>query len=118
MTLEEVIANHSEEVKNIYMKLRSAALDVSPRPDESFLGGTKVKMSSYSIHGKMICVIGPYKDHCKLYLHQTDQVNTGSLKLEGKGKHTKTVKVATLGEELFAEIKTVLGEITKVLDQN
>ncbi|MEL6557397.1 MAG: DUF1801 domain-containing protein [Bacteroidota bacterium] len=118
MTLEDVIADHTEEIQEIFHKLRTIVLNTNPEPDESFLGGAKVRMSSYSIGGKMICVIGPYKDHCKLYLHHTDHVDTGTLKLEGKGKHSKTVRISTLDEELSIEIKAVISEITKIANQS
>lgn len=114
MTLDDVLENQSEEVKDIFHQLRKILIDISPKLDEAFLGGAKVRMSSYSINEKMVSVLGPAKDHCKLYLHHTDKVDTGILKLEGKGKHAKTVKVRNTSPELLKEIENVLTEIARI----
>lgn len=118
MTLEDVTENHTEEIQEIFHRLRTIVLNTTPKPVESFLGGSKVRMSSYSLEDRIVCLISPYKDHCKLYLHHIDQVDTGVLKLEGKGKHAKTVKISTLDEKLFTEIKAVINKIAKTANQN
>jgi len=51
---------------------------------------------------------------CKLYLHYTDLVGTRSIKLEGKGKHAKTVKISKLTPELAQVIEMVINEISLV----
>ena len=114
MTLNDVLEGQSKKVQDIFHQLRNILVNVSPKPDEAFLGGAKVRMSSYSIAKQMVCVLGPSKDHCKLYLHHTDKVSTGSLKLEGKGKHSKTVKVKEVTPELIKEIEVVLNNIAKI----
>jgi len=54
MTLAEVLENHSEDIKNAFKDLRKILLANSPKLDEVFHGGAKVRMASYSISGKMV----------------------------------------------------------------
>ena len=49
-------------------------------------------------YNNAVGVIGTAKDHCKLFLHHTDHINTAGLQLEGKGKHAKHVKIFSLDE--------------------
>ena len=37
MTLEDVIADHTEEIQDIFHRLRTIVLNTNPKPDESFI---------------------------------------------------------------------------------
>ena len=91
---DEIIENTSPEIKAIALKLRAMLLQLSQPVQEEIMGGAKVKFAYYNIgeYNNALGVIGPAKDHCKLYLHHTGDVDQRGLKFEGKGKHAKHVK--------------------------
>lgn len=117
MKLEDVLQGSSDSVVEVTLYLREIIKALDPRVEEGFYGGKVVKMASFSI-GKsdnVIAVLSPAAHHLKLYLHHTDKVDTGDLKLQGKGKHAKHIKIESKEEVDEGLFKKVLGEITKVV---
>lgn len=104
------------ELLQVAVQLRSLILKQSDQIVEDTGGGKKVKMTLYSIGPKtnVIAVIGMGKDHCKLFLHHTAQIDTHDLELKGKGKHAKTVWISSISEIREPVFDAVLQQITEI----
>lgn len=114
--LRELWPEVSDELIFVAQRLQKIILSQSDRILEDAGGGAKVKMSLYSIGAKdnVLAVIGMGKDHCKLYLHHTDKIDTEGLLLKGKGKHAKTLWVSSSAEINEETLNKVLARITKI----
>jgi hypothetical protein len=73
-------------------------------------------MASYSINRKnnVIAVVGPAKDHVKLFLHHCDKLDTKGIKLQGKGEHAKHVKLFKLEDFDEDTYKNVIGQVVEI----
>ena len=121
MQFTDIIKGNSEEIVEVMTLLQTLILSLDERIEEDIYGGKVVKMASYSIGRKdnVIAVIGPGKDHCKLFLHHIDKIDSKGLKLEGKGKHTRHIKIKSrqqMDDAAYAEVlqKVVDIVITKL----
>ncbi|MEM6804922.1 MAG: DUF1801 domain-containing protein [Bacteroidota bacterium] len=114
--LSELWPDKSDDLLVIAQRLQKLILRQSDQIREDVGGGAKVKMSLYSIGAKdnVLAAIDMGKDHCKLYLHHTDKVNTEGLLLKGKGKHAKTLWISSLDEISEKILEEVLAQITKI----
>ncbi|MDW3650277.1 MAG: hypothetical protein R8P61_24600 [Bacteroidia bacterium] len=101
---------------DVAQELQKLILSQSDQIVEDVGGGAKVKMTLYSIGRKdnVLAVIGMGKDHCKLYLHHTDKIDTRELVLQGKGKHAKTLWIRNLHEMDRESINFALEQITQI----
>ena len=95
MKVEDVIAEHPEEITELFYKLRALILSLDERIDEDVYGGKVVKMVSFSVSrtDNVMAVLSPSENHCKLFLHYPDDIDAMGLKLEGKGKHARHIKI-------------------------
>jgi hypothetical protein len=93
--VKDIIADKPNSIQLLFSLVRDAMLATSPLIKEEILGGNKVKMAYYSIgdRNNPVGVIGPAKDHVKLFFHHFNTVDTTGLKLEGSGKHARHVKL-------------------------
>lgn len=116
MNYNDILEGHSTEIVDIIKALRKLILELDPTIEEEFLGGAKVKLVSYSIGNRnnVVAVYSPSANHCKLYLHHTDKIDTKGLKLEGKGKHAKHVKIKTFEQLVIQFYKSVLVQVVEV----
>lgn len=116
MDLRNLWPDVDQMLLDVVDELQKMILSQSDQIAEDAGGGTKVKMSLYSIGRKdnVLAVIGMGKDHVKLYLHHTDQVDTRELELKGKGKHAKTVWIRNLHEMDRESIDFALKQITQI----
>lgn len=103
MIFEDILENKPEEMRGIALQVRSLILKTDKRIDEGVYGGEKVRMSLYSIGSdtNVLYGLGVDEDHVKLYLHHTGKpnVDVAGLKLEGKGKHAKHVKIKDMADD-------------------
>ena len=95
MQFKDIYANSPAELFHIGKKIQQLIIGLHPQIKETCHGGTKVRMASYSIGrlDNVVAVAGPGNDHCKLFLHHCDNIDSKGIKLEGKGKHAKHVKL-------------------------
>ncbi|MEM8909585.1 MAG: hypothetical protein AAGD05_17185 [Bacteroidota bacterium] len=94
MTYQDIIQDKPPALIDIANTLRAMAFQLHPDIEENAYGGKVVRMTLYSIGHKNNPIMGIAigKDHCQLFLHHTDQVDTKHLPLTGKGKHAKHIK--------------------------
>ena len=113
---EEMIDGFNESVKTISCILRNKILSLDSDIVEHVGGGSKVGGASYSIGTayNMIALISPADDHCKLYIHHFDKVDTSPLKLEGSGKHSRHIKLHDITELPRADLKRILHDVTHI----
>ena len=116
MDLRNLWPDTDQSLIDVADELQKMILSQSDQIAEDAGGGAKVKMSLYSIGRKdnVLAVIGMGKDHVKLYLHHTDQVDTQKLELKGKGKHAKTLWIRNLHEMDRESIQFALKQITQI----
>lgn len=117
MTFDDIFTTKpTQELATLAQQVRSIALTVDKRIEENIYGGAKVRMALYSIGGSnnVLYGIGLGKDHIKLYLHHTENADTETLLLEGKGKHAKTVKIKTVDKDYLIILKRVMTNIRDV----
>lgn len=117
MEFKDIFSNRPASLFKLGEKIRHLILSLEQRIVETCHGGASVKMASYSIgkQDNVLAVISPSNDHCKLYLHHYDKIDSGTLGFQGKGKHAKHVKLYSLegfDEEIF---RPILKQIVKVV---
>lgn len=116
MSFENAIQEISPDLKSVANTLRQLILQTDNRIEENVYG-SKIKTILYSIGepNNVLYGIGTGKDHIKLYLHHTDKagVNTEGLKLEGKGKHARTVKISEINSDYKQKLSNALKSILK-----
>lgn len=117
MTFNDLLIGHSEPLQKILKNLQKLILKLNPAIEEDIYGGAKVQMASYSIGRKdnVIAVTGIGKDHVKLFLHHTHKIDAKGLKLEGKGKHAKHVKIYALDEKDFDILLAVIDQVHEIV---
>ncbi len=117
MNMKDVLSDCPSHVFASTNLLRKMILEIHPDIEEDFYGGKVVKMASYSIarNDNVIAVLSPATNHLKLYLHHVDKVDTGDLKLVGKGKHAKHIKIYTADEIDGDLLRNVLNRITEIV---
>lgn len=116
MTYNDIIEGQPAEIVELTHTLRDLILGLDSAVEEEFLGGAKVRMVSFFIGNRnnVVAVVSPGGDHCKLYLHHTDKIDTTGIKLQGKGKHAKQVRITSLAEVDIPTYKRVLGQVVEV----
>ena len=109
MQFADIVKGHPQELVEVMTFLQALILSLDKRIEEGIYGGKVVRMASYSIGraDNVIAVTGLGKDHCKLFLHHTDKIDPGGLKLEGKGKHARHVKIKSrrhMDDEVYRDV--------------
>lgn len=112
MNFEEAIKDQTKDIQSLALEVRKLVLKTDKRLEENIYGA-KVKTILYSIGdtNNVLCGIGFGKDHVKLYMHHTDNADIAGLKLQGKGKHAKTVWVNEMNTGFKKQISTALQNI-------
>lgn len=118
MEFADILENRPAELQELAQDVRSILLKIDKRIDENVYGGKKVRIALYSIGGDTQVLYGLSigKDHVQLYLHHADKpgVDVAGLKLEGKGKHAKHVKIKTLNTEVKKQVTAACKSILEV----
>lgn len=118
LAFTDILTNQPPEIQAVATEVRKLILKTDKRIEENIYGGEKVKMSLYSIGDthSVLYGIGCAKDHVKLFIHHTDKPGAvvAGLKLEGKGKHAKTVKLKTIDSAIKKQIQAALKSILEV----
>lgn len=117
MSFTSILGSVPEEIVAIAHRLRSLIMEYDLPIEEGIYGGKKVKMASYSIGrtDNVIAVIAPASNHCKLFLHHVDKIDPKGLKLEGKGKHAKHIKIFTLDTIDEPIYRSVIGQVAAIV---
>ena len=115
-TFETMIVERPEAIQATANKLRNIIFSTLTDIEENIYGGKKVQNALYSKGGprNVVCGIQTNDDYCIFYLHKTDQVDTGDLKLEGSGKHAKHIKFHSVDEIEVQLIQKVLNNIYEI----
>ncbi len=115
MNFEEIFANYPETLIDMAKQIRAVVINIDKRIEENAYG-SKVPTVLYSIgdSNQVLYGIGLGKDHVKVYLHHTQNADTATLKLEGQGKHARTVKVKTIDDDYLSVMKQVMSNIRDV----
>lgn len=105
-TFEALVAPYPPQVREVATWLRRVIITEFPQLEENVYGGTKVAMALYSIGGADRVALGvqPGERFVKLFVHDPEHLPKTSFKLEGKGKHMRHVKLATIPAEREAEL--------------
>lgn len=116
MEFKDTFSNSPAPLFQLGEKIRQLIISLNRQIVETCHGGATVKLASYSIGrpDNVVAVISPGKNHCKLYLHHCDRIDSRGIKLEGKGKHAKHVKLFSkedFEEEIFRPILEQIVEI-------
>ncbi len=117
MQIEDVTAGHPAEIVKLFDQIRQLILSLDDRIDEAAYGGKVVKMISFSVAraDNVVAVLGPAKGHCKLFLHYPDDIDAQGLKLVGKGKHARHVKLRPEDDLDESVIKFVVGQVLAIV---
>ena len=109
-TFDDLIEPFSADVRGAACTLRKAVRAAVPDAVETVSGGKSVGHALYSIgHAtNVVCVIQPSANHCKLYLHRVARADAPGLVLEGSGKNSLHVKVASTKSAASADIAAAL----------
>lgn len=118
LAFADMLTNQPPKIQAVAHEVRKLILKTDKRIEENIYGGEKVKMSLYSIGdtNSVLYGIGFAKDHVKLFIHHTDKpgADVAGLKLEGKGKHAKTVKLKAIDSAIKKQLQTALKSILEV----
>jgi hypothetical protein len=108
---EKLVGSCPPEVAEVAERLRAIVKRVLPQASEGVYGGAKTVIALYSIGGSqnVICGIQPAAKHCLFYIHHVQQQDSAVLKLEGKGKTNRHVKVSDTAAIEESEVERLLG---------
>lgn len=117
MTFDIIKKDRPENVQKTAQKLRDIIFETLNDIDENIYGGKKVQNALYSKGdpNKVVCGIQTNDNYCIFYLHKTDIIETGDLKLEGSGKHAKHVKFYSPHEVDSQIIQSVITQIYEAI---
>jgi hypothetical protein len=109
-TAADVFAGHPVAVRRVALQLRKLVIETLPDATETPVGGAKVRLTLFSLgsSGKTICGVQPGAHGCLLYLHHIAPEDSSLLKIGGKGKHARQIKVETLDQPMVDEIRRLL----------
>ncbi len=120
MNYEDLTYGQKPEIIAIADRLREMILAGDSHIAEDFYGGEKVRMASYSIGPKsnVIAVIGLADDHCKIFYHHVDKIDTAGLPFEGQGKHARHIKIFRIEDLQEAAYRDVTRQVVEVVKQH
>ncbi len=118
MVFQDIVEGYPEELVEIMTFFQSLILSLDERIEEGIYGGKVVRMASYSMGrpDNVIAVTGLGKGHCKLFLHHTDKIDTKGLKLQGKGKHAKHIKInhrQSMDDDIYTEVLRQVADVVR-----
>jgi len=113
MTFTDIIQNCPSEVAAVTRSLRDMILRTDKHIEENIYGGSKMRMALYSIGNANNVLYGLQASgsHCMLFLHHADKVDTGTLKLDGRGKYARHMKISSLDSGTIRQLKHILKDI-------
>lgn len=90
--------------------VRELVLEALPEATESIHGGSKVGLALYSVSGgkTVVCGIQPSGGDCLFYIHHLSPEDSSSLKLEGKGKHARHLRISALHGPTVDALKALI----------
>lgn len=105
-TFEELVKPFPAEIREIAEWLRALFLAEFPQLDENIYGGSKVANALYSVGSTDRVALGiqPGRSYVKLYIHDPEHLPETELKLEGKGKHMRHIKLDSVPESRREEL--------------
>lgn len=116
ISFDELIADKPAGLQTLGKRLRSSML--TDGVSEAFYGGDKVRLAYYSIGdiNNTIGVISFTHQHCKLFLHHVDKIDSGDIPFEGQGKHSRHVKLVPDSDlsgaiRAIEEVKAIVSEL-------
>ncbi|MFK7773057.1 MAG: DUF1801 domain-containing protein [Saprospiraceae bacterium] len=116
MDFEDILNDRPKKLHDIAFRLRKISNQLHSEISEDIYGGKVVRMALYSIGRKDNPILGfsLSKDHCQLFLHHFDKIELHGLKLNGKGKHSRHVKIRSVEEIDEAVLSKVFQSIFKI----
>lgn len=107
----EVFAEQPVKIRTLAKSLRKLALGTKPRLTENAYGGAKVRLTLYSLDqpSNVVCGIQPAYDGCLFYLHHVTPADSSVVKIAGKGKHARQIRVSELTPEITRELRRLLA---------
>lgn len=118
MKFKDILLDRPKALHDIAFRLRIISQQIHPEISEDIYGGKVVRMALYSMGSKNNPVIGfaLSKDHCQLFLHHFDKIELHGLKLNGKGKHSRHLKIRSveeIDEDTLSKVFQSILEIAK-----
>lgn len=106
-TFEDTLTDKPDFVQSVARQLRQLVQKELPDADEGIYGGKVVQNVLYSIDdpNNVICGIQPSKDKVIVYIHNVTETDSDALKLEGKGKANRHVKLTDLDGDTETELR-------------
>jgi len=97
-TFNDLIKPHAGPVRAIAKRLRRVVYATLPDAQEAIYGGSKVGLALYSLGkgARVLCGIQPGEGKCLLYVHNVTEKDSSELRLEGKGRSNRHVKLVSL----------------------
>jgi hypothetical protein len=110
-TFGELVAPFPPRARDLALRVRKLVREEIPEAEENIHGGKQVANAFYSIDGErnVFCGIQPGDESCKVFLHNVADFRPSPLKLEGKGKHAKHVKVRAWDSETQEGLKLLIN---------
>ena len=84
---------------------------MKPTLTEIAYGGTKVRITLYSLDtpANVVCGIQPAKDGCLFYLHHVTPGDSSVVKIGGKGKHARQIRLSGLTPLVTKELRRLIA---------
>lgn len=108
MDVDDYIAKHDGEIKEIVVSLRTLVKDSCPGIRETI----KWNVPTYS-GSSMVCSIMAHKNHVNLQIFKGAQIKDAGL-LDGTGKNMRHLKISTIEEINASRLKKVLQQAVEL----
>ncbi|KAA3643104.1 MAG: DUF1801 domain-containing protein [Chloroflexi bacterium] len=107
---EDTLDGKPDFVQTVAKQMRQLVREELANADEGIYGGKAVQNVLYSIGGpnNVICGIQPGKDKVIFYIHNITEADSDAIKLEGKGKTNRHVKLTELDGDTEKELRRLL----------
>ena len=109
-TFEDTLIGKPDFVQAVAKQLRELVREELSEVDVRVYGGEIVQAVVYLILGtdNMLCGIQPGKDDVLFYIHNVTESDSDVLKLEGKGKSSRHVRLTILDGDTETELRRLL----------
>jgi hypothetical protein len=99
-SFDALIAPFPDATRETALALRDLVRHCGSNVDETVSGGLAFANALYSVARatNVFAAISPAASHCKLYLHRVQASDVSGLKLEGAGRHSRHIKVASAAD--------------------
>ncbi|MBR9922311.1 MAG: DUF1801 domain-containing protein [Bacteroidetes bacterium] len=117
MNFSEFLKKSPKNSGLIAEKLREMILPLDESIEEDLRVTKTMSSAFYSIGApsNVIAMVNPGKEHCKIYFHHFEKVDIRGLKLEGKGKHSRHLKIKEWKEVDAETVRAILKDITRIV---